>query len=140
MVCVTQSGLRMVFLAGRGLPGATEAVVYLAGQHEPTLYLKLWGRRERVLIGYAELERAGEEEGPEGVTLGLYELTRLLGADCPCPGPVVSLSGVLWNRREVLEQIEAGDVSLPWQAAPRLPESAFPGALLRPIYSGHSRA
>ena len=117
---ITQSAMRLALLGDRAATGATEAFLYAAGRTEPVLYLDLWNRRAGYRLGYAELHRVAEEEGQEGIILGLYELTRLHGADCPCPGPVVALSGVLWSRREVLEQIEAGDASLPWEAAPRL--------------------
>lgn len=123
MGTVSQSGLRLIFAADREMVGATESFIYLAGRDEQTLCLALWSRKAGGAIGYAVLERAGEEEGPQGVTIGLYELTQLLAAGSPCPGPVVALSGVLWNRREVLAQIEAGDASLPWEAAPRLNET-----------------
>jgi len=119
---MSPQNLRALFIAGRDMACATEAFVYLANHAEPTLCLELSSRKAGGGIGYAVLELACEEEGPGGVNLGLYELTQLLGAGSPCPGPVVSLSGVLWTRREVLAQIEAVDASLPWEAATRLNE------------------
>lgn len=113
MDAAAQACLRVLLLPGRDMAGTTEAFIYLANHAEPTLCLELWSRKAGASIGYAVLELAGEEEGPGGVTVGLYELTQLLSAGSPCPGPTIALSGVLWTRREVLEQLEAGDSSLP---------------------------
>lgn len=129
---MTTPCLRALFIAERDAARTTEAFIYLANHAEPTLCLELWSRKSGASIGYAVLERAGEEEGPGGVTVGLYELTQLLAAGSPCPGPVVALSGVLWTRREVLAQLEAGDSSLPWEAAPGLNETRLAAlAILR---------
>ncbi|MNF62236.1 hypothetical protein D3C84_439120 [compost metagenome] len=108
---ITQSALRIVFVSGRAASEATEMFFYAAERYEPRLYLDLWGGSGSSRLGYAELRRAGEEEGPDGVTLGLYELARLHGADFPCQGPVASLSGVLWSRREVLARFSAESLS-----------------------------
>lgn len=108
-----QHALRLVLIAGRDEPGATEAFVYLLNRTEPVLLLDLHSRRAGGRVGYLELELAAVEPGPGQATVGLYELTRLVEAHSPVRHPVVSLSGVLWTRQEVLAQLAAGDASLP---------------------------
>lgn len=110
---VGQTGLRAAFISDRQQQNTTELFLYLPGVVAPRVCLLLASQQRGGELGYAVLDRAGEEEGPGGVTVGLYELTQLLAAGSPYPGPVVALSGVLWTRREVLAQLEAGDASLP---------------------------
>lgn len=118
MRVITQSMLRAVFKPPAS-GAATQIFFYVAESDAALLTLSLTDRAGKPL-GSMLLSRVGEEEGPGGVSLGLYELTQLLSADYPCSGQAVALSGVLWSRREVLAQIEAGDSSLPGEAAPRL--------------------
>ena len=98
---IPQQDLINVFISGRLTQASTEAFFAIHGRSDPELYLELHSQRSG-LIGYAELRFVGSEEFTGRGSGGLYELARLLPADCPCPSPVVSLSGVTWPRKEAL--------------------------------------
>lgn len=104
---IEQRDLICIFAAGRLSADSTEAFLAIHGHSEPKLFIELHSRSHGV-IGYAELLLAGREEFTGRGDGGLYELARLLPVDCPCPGPVISLSGVSWPRREVLARFSEG--------------------------------
>lgn len=111
-----QSRLTAAFVGGRASPNGTEVFLYVTDCIEPRLGLELYSRNGR-RIGCAVLEFV-HEEVDGALRKGLYELTQLLSADSPCPGPVAVLSGVLWNRLEVLEQSLAASPFLSLEPAP----------------------
>lgn len=119
---LNQSRLTAAFVGGRAATNGTQVFLYVADCIEPTLCLELHSRNGR-RIGCAVLEFL-HEEVTGTLRKGLYELTQLLSADSPCPGPVAVLSGVLWNRLEVLEQSLAASPFLPQE--PALPELSGP--------------
>lgn len=111
-MAISQRDLNIIFIPARCSESSTEVFLWVAGCDEKTLFLDI-NTRSGGRIGWAELERCGEEQRRDGVMTSGYELARLHAADYQPQGPVVSLSGVLWPRREVLEQLAAGDASLP---------------------------
>lgn len=130
ILSLSQSRLTVAFVGGRQAAGTTESFLYVTDCVEPVLYLALCGRRHGRL-GYAVLELVREEVAFP-VRKGLYELTQLLSADSSCPGPVAVLSGVLWSRLEVLEQLSAEptfpvlELGLSELCGPRSIAGAFP--------------
>ena len=91
----------LIGLAGRKSTLSTE--LYLQAELDvDEAFVELWG--QGALIGYLRLARARTaDEFRNGRTVATFELAELLSARSPVPGPVVSLSGVLWRRRELLE-------------------------------------
>ena len=109
---VKQRNMVLSLIGGRAGSGSTEAFLSIVGSDQATLYLDLWDK-DAGRLGYAELRHCRTESRTKKRSAGLYKLVRLHSADYQAPGPVASLTGVLWPRREVLEQLEAGDASLP---------------------------
>ena len=109
---INQKDMVISLIGGRAAPDSTEAFLSVVDADQPVLFLDLWNR-EVGRIGFAELHLCGSESRALGCSAGLYKLAQLHPADYQAPGPVASLTGVLWPRREVLEQLEAGDASLP---------------------------
>lgn len=129
MTTITQARLSTIFLAGRRSSESTEVFIQIAEEDLPVLYLEVWGRL--ALIGYAKLQRCdGAVEVRQGRSASTFELVELLSADSPVPNPVVALSGVLWNRRELAGELEEA-CSSPAQAG-------LPG-LTEPRPTGGSR-
>lgn len=98
---ISQQDMTAVFVAGRPEEGATECYLSFVGRTDPLLYLDLWascGRR----IGFVELRYVADDSTNPRGTAGTYEVAGLVPEGSPCPGPVVSLSGVLWPRRAFL--------------------------------------
>lgn len=90
----------IVLLAGCPFAGATE--LFLAADTPLAEFrLALGVTADEQPIGYARFERRGEEPTSSG-SQGRFELVELLSAHSPTPHPTVSLSGVLWTRREAL--------------------------------------
>lgn len=109
---IRQKDMVVSLVGGREAPDSTEAFLSIAGASQPVLFLDLWNK-ESGRIGFAELQLCSDDTRSQGRSAGLYKLARLHPADYQAQGPVASLTGVLWPRREVLEQLEAGDASLP---------------------------
>ena len=109
---INQKDMVISLIGSRAASDSTEAFMSIADADQPILFLDLWNRGAG-RIGFAELHLCGSEARTLGRSAGLYELTQLHPAGYQVPGPIVSLTGVLWPRREVLEQLEAGDASLP---------------------------
>ncbi len=97
----TQSQLGLVMLANRRGAASTELFLRVTAHDLPVQFYTPLHISHGPRIGFLHFTLGSTEE-VGGVTTGTYELSRLLEADCPCPGPVVALSGVLWNRRAVL--------------------------------------
>ena len=98
---VRQSQLGAVLLHGRRSCTSTELVLELTGVDRPCFWLDLWGEHTR--LGYACFERRPVCGRPTPGETTSFVLTELLSASSPAPSPIVSLSGVLWNRRAALE-------------------------------------
>ncbi|ENY6671631.1 hypothetical protein MMK59_006672, partial [Pseudomonas aeruginosa] len=106
---ISQSRLTAMMLDGRKSESSTELFVQIADASEPVLYLELWS--ESALIGYARLDRCeSATELRQGRSVSTFALSGLLSADSPAPHPVVALSGVLWNRRELASELGASPV------------------------------
>lgn len=104
MTTITQARLSAILLAGRRSSESTEIFLQIAEEESPVLYLEVWGGL--ALIGYAKLQRCdGAVEVRQGRSVSTFELVELLSADSPAPHPVVALSGVLWNRRELAGEL-----------------------------------
>lgn len=103
---VRQQDMMAILIGGRASQSSTEAFIAIAGADDPVQYIDLWSRSVGRL-GYIELRLVGTETMSRQRTAGLYEVAGLHPADYQCPGPIAELSGVLWPRREVLEQISA---------------------------------
>lgn len=98
---IAQQDIIAVFVSGRRSESSTEAFLSLVGRDEPELFLDLRAQDGRQ-IGHLALRRVADDlTNPRG-SAGTYEVHDLLPAGSPCPGPVVSLSGVLWPRRAIL--------------------------------------
>lgn len=90
----------MIALAERKSASSTELFLQLDLDVEEA-FVELWG--PGVLIGYLRLTRAANaDEFRNGRTVATFELAEMLSARSPTPSPVVSLSGVLWRRQELL--------------------------------------
>ena len=91
----------MIALASRKSTSSTELFLQLDLDAEEA-FVELWGAG--ALIGYLRLARArNADEFRNGRTVATFELVGMLSARSPTPSPVVSLSGVLWRRLELLE-------------------------------------
>lgn len=97
---ISQQDMTVVFVAGRREKGSTECYLSFVGCTDPLLYLDLWASSGEH-IGFIELRYVAEDSTNPRGTAGTYEVAGLLPAGFPCPGPVVSLSGVLWPRRAI---------------------------------------
>lgn len=109
---IKQKDLVVSLIGGRTGPESTEVFLSIAGVSQPKLFLDVWSK-ESGRIGFVELHLCGSEARSLERSSGLYKLAQLHPADYQAQGLVVSLTGVLWPRREVLEQLEARDASLP---------------------------
>ena len=109
---IKQSEMVVSFIGARADVASTEMFLSIVDVAEPTIFLDLW-HRSSGRIGFAELRLCGSESFSSGRTAGLYELVKLHGEHFLVPGPIASLKGVLWPRREVLLQFEEGCSSLP---------------------------
>ena len=89
----------MLALAGRKSAQSTE--LFLQAEEDlEEVFIELWG--QGALIGYARLARVrSADEFRDGRPVAAFELAELLSARSPCPDPLVSLSAVLWSRREL---------------------------------------
>lgn len=98
---IHQQDMTPMFVAGRYEVGSTECYLSLVGRTEPVLCLDLWvgGGTQ---IGFLEHRYVTDDSTNPRRIAGKYEVAGLLPEGFPCPGPVVSLSGVLWPRRAVL--------------------------------------
>lgn len=95
------------------------------------VFVELWG--SGALIGYARLvRRESATEFRAGRPVATFELVELLSAHSPCPGPLVSLSAVLWSRRELRAELSECRFS-----APR--EGSMPGLSLQSTGGGCPR-
>lgn len=98
---ISQQDMTAVFVSGRREEGSTECYLSFVGRTDPLLYLDLWascGKR----VGFVELRYMADDSTSPLGTAGTYEVAGLLPEGFPCPGPIVSLSGVLWPRRAIL--------------------------------------
>ena len=109
---IKQKDLVVSLIGGRTGPESTEFFLSIAGVSQPMIFLDLWSK-ESGRIGFLELHLCGSEARSLRCSSGLYKLAQLHAADYQVQGLVVSLTGVLCPRREVLEQLEARDASLP---------------------------
>jgi len=109
---ITQSRMVAILLGRRKSPASTELFLNVVASTREFFYVQLYSHTRKRLIGYARFDKVGVEEISRHPA-SVYELAELLGADYPTPSPLVSLSGTLWPRRVVLEQLSAGDPSLP---------------------------
>ena len=101
----------MLALAGRKSALSTELFLQAEDGLEEA-FIELWG--QGTLIGYARLARVrSADEFRVGHPVATFELAELLSARSPCPGPLVSLSAVLWCRRELLEGPSGSRFSYP---------------------------
>lgn len=93
----------LLALSGRSSSASTE-LFFFAESDMDEVFVELWGQRK--LVGYARLARAfSADEVRYGRSVVAFELAEVLSARSPCPGPLVSLSGVLWSRQELLEEL-----------------------------------
>lgn len=99
-----QAGMKpqvLVLMSGRAFPESTEVFLYV--DTELTEFWLAHGPKGNDRpIGYVRYVRRSDEV-VAGVSQGIFELTELLLADSPCPGPIISLSGVLWTRHAIPE-------------------------------------
>lgn len=117
----------LIALAGRRSANSTELFIQ-AEDDLDEVFVELWGKAE--LAGYARLTRArSADEVRGGRLVATFELAELLSARSPCPGPLVSLSAVLWSRQELLEGPSGCRFSL-------LPEDQTPGPSLQSAGGG----
>lgn len=95
--------LALLALSARRSASSTE--LYLQADFDSdVVFIEVWG--QGALIGYARLVRArSADEVRAGRPVATFELAELLSAHSPCPGPLVSLSAVLWSRQELLEEL-----------------------------------
>ena len=95
----------VIFYGGRELtfPDATEILAFLYdGTHEH-ICLKLGVLYNAEPLGYLVFRRNHCEDSPTpGMKMWCYQLTEVIPAGSQAPYPVISLSGVLWRRREAL--------------------------------------
>lgn len=120
----------LLALAGRKSELSTELFVQAESDLDEC-FIELWGARAR--IGYARmLRRESATEFRAGRPVATFELVELLSAHSPCPGPLVSLSAVLWSRRELHAELSESRFS-----AHR--EGSMPGLSPRSIYGGCPR-
>lgn len=90
----------LIALAARKSTSSTELFLQLDLDADEA-FVELWG--SGALIGYLCLARANNaDEFRNGRTVATFELAGMLSARSPTPSPVVSLSGVLWRRQELL--------------------------------------
>lgn len=97
--------LHLVGIDGRRSADSTEIYLKLDLDVDE-VYLELW--RQDARIGYVRLARFQQPEEFRAYTFKAkepFEIAELLPADFPCPGPLVSLSGVLWSERELHESL-----------------------------------
>ena len=93
----------LMALAARKSASSTDLFVQ-SGLDADEAFIELWG--QGVLIGYARLARVrSADEFRNGRSVATFELAELLSARSPAPGPLVSLSAVLWSRRELREEL-----------------------------------
>lgn len=100
----------LVAIASRAFPGSTEMLIR-AESDLPEFWLAFGPSGSTSPLGYIKWVRRGDERSTTGIRLGVFELAGVLPAGSPVPHPVVSLSGVLWSRRELLEAISSGAIS-----------------------------
>lgn len=90
----------MIALAKRKSASSTELFLQLDLDVDEA-FVELWS--PGALIGYLCLARArNADEFRNGRTVATFELAGMLSARSPTPSPIVSLSGVLWRRQELL--------------------------------------
>lgn len=101
----------LIALSARRSPTSTELFVQAESDLDEA-FLELWGGCE--LIGYARVVRAENAgEFRAGRPVATFELVELLSAHSPCPSPQVSLSAVLWSRRELRAELSEFRSSAP---------------------------
>lgn len=98
---IRQQDMTAVFVAGRRDGRSTECYLSFVGRTDPLLYLDLWATSGKH-VGFVELRYVADDFTNSQGSAGTYEVAGLLPAGFPCPGPIVSLSGVLWPRRAIL--------------------------------------
>lgn len=96
---LTQSQLGAFLHAGRRSAASTEIVLELATVDLQCFWIELWNLDS--LLGYGRFELVPRPEGSCSTTAS-FVLAELRAACSPAPGPIVSLSGVLWNRQAAL--------------------------------------
>lgn len=112
----------LLALAGRKSPMSTELFVQAESDLDEA-FVELW--RQGAIIGYARLVRVrAADEIRAGRPVATFELAELLSPHSPCPGQPVSLSAVLWSRRELHEELSESRSSA-------LREGSMPGLLPR---------
>lgn len=95
--------LALMALPARRTANSTE-LYFQSDVDAEAVFIEVWG--QGALIGYARLVRArSADEIRAGRPVATFELAELLSAHSPCPGPLVSLSGVLWSRQELHEEL-----------------------------------
>lgn len=100
---MSQALLTMLALAGRKSSESTELYFQLELDAEE-VFVELWAQCAH--IGYARLVRVrSADEVRNWRLVATFELAELLSAHSPIPGPRVSLSAVLWSRRELRAEL-----------------------------------
>jgi len=95
--------LVLMALSARRSASSTE-LYFQSDVDSEVLFVDLWG--QGTLIGYARLVRVrSADEIRAGRPVATFELAELLSAHSPCPGPLVSLSAVLWSHQELHEEL-----------------------------------
>ena len=101
----------IVNLSGRRFPDSTEIMIFIEPDI-PEFYVALgcYTRNEKP-IGYMHFKNTGKrEKRADGTLSTIYALIEILCPNSTVPGPIFSLSGVLWTRLEAVlahQQISA---------------------------------
>ncbi|MDN3525331.1 hypothetical protein QWY79_08600 [Halomonas sabkhae] len=97
----SESRITSVYRGARRSASSTEHFLYLE-QRFDRVYIALYGWPSGVLIGYAEYQYVCCEDS-KAIAPMLHALTRLLPAEAHCPGPIISLTAVLYRSQEVMQ-------------------------------------
>jgi len=117
---ISQSQLGAVLLAYRRSANSTEVVLELEAVDYDLFWLEVWNMNKH--LGYVCFARCPADEPFSPGGKASFVLTELLSANSPAPSPLVSLSGVLWNRLAALEASAEPPFSLleeDWTVKPR---------------------